>query len=60
VPGTGQVINPTDSNTIRSSIGAGLLWESPFGPIRFDYAYALTKDANDRTQRFRFSGGGKF
>jgi outer membrane protein insertion porin family len=60
VPGIGQTINPVDSNTIRSSIGAGLLWESPFGPIRFDYAYALTKDANDRTQRFRFSGGGKF
>ena len=21
-----------------------LLWQSPLGPIRFDYAYALTKD----------------
>jgi len=32
-----------DNNIIRSSIGASLLWNSPLGPIRFDYAYALTK-----------------
>ncbi|MEN5081498.1 outer membrane protein assembly factor BamA [Bosea sp. TWI1241] len=33
-----------DKNVIRSSIGASLLWQSPLGPIRFDYAYALSKD----------------
>jgi outer membrane protein insertion porin family len=32
------------SNVIRSSIGVSLLWQSPLGPIRFDYAYALSKD----------------
>lgn len=60
IPGVGQTISPSSSETIRSSVGVGLLWDSPFGPIRFDYAYALSKDATDRTQRFRFSGGGKF
>ena len=59
-----------DSNTIRSSVGASLLWSSPLGPIRFDYAWALTKDEGtiingarvgaDRTQAFRFSGGTRF
>ncbi|MFL4998748.1 MAG: BamA/TamA family outer membrane protein, partial [Microvirga sp.] len=55
----------------RSSVGASLLWNSPLGPIRFDYAVALSKeegvvDANgnrvgaDRTQAFRFSGGTRF
>ena len=50
----------TDLMTIRSSVGAGLIWESPFGPIRIDYAFPLTKDPNDRVQQLRFSGGTKF
>ncbi len=49
-----------DSNTIRSSVGASLLWASPVGPLRFDYAVALTKDRYDQTQAFRFSGGTQF
>ena len=65
-----------DKNVIRSSIGVSLLWQSPLGPIRFDYAYALTKDdgqigtdprtgitakyGGDRLQAFRFSGGARF
>lgn len=63
-------IKVRDSKTIRSSIGASLLWNSPLGPIRFDYAYALTKDegilyngyriGGDETQAFRFSGGTRF
>ena len=47
-------------HVIRSSVGASLLWASPLGPIRFDYAYAMTKDQYDVTQAFRFSGGTQF
>ena len=43
-----------DSHKIRSSVGASLLWASPLGPLRFDYAYVLTKDKHDDTQAFRF------
>jgi len=50
----------TDAMTIRSSVGAGLIWDSPFGPIRIDYAWPLTKDPNDRVQQLRFSGGTRF
>ena len=50
----------TNAMTIRSSVGVGLIWESPFGPIRIDYAFPLTKDPNDRVQQLRFSGGTKF
>lgn len=39
-----ECVSVHDRNIIRSSIGASLLWNSPLGPIRFDYAYALTKD----------------
>ncbi len=49
-----------DDGLIRSSVGVGLIWQSPFGPLRFDYAIPLTKGANDRTQEFRFGGGTSF
>ena len=49
-----------DSTKIRSSVGASLIWNSPMGPIRFDFAKALTKDKADVTQFFRFSGGTTF
>ncbi|MGA0531559.1 outer membrane protein assembly factor BamA [Hansschlegelia sp. KR7-227] len=49
-----------DSKKIRSSIGASLLWSSPLGPIRFDFAKALSKEKYDETQIFRFSGGTRF
>ena len=45
---------------IRSSVGASLLWASPLGPIRFDYAFVLSKASTDVGQAFRFSGGGAF
>jgi outer membrane protein insertion porin family len=50
----------TDAMTLRSSVGAGIIWDSPFGPIRIDYAFPLTKDPNDRVQQLRFSGGTRF
>ncbi|QIB34674.1 outer membrane protein assembly factor BamA [Ancylobacter pratisalsi] len=49
-----------DSDSVRSSVGVSLIWKSPFGPLRFDYAWALTKEDYDQTQAFRFSGGSKF
>lgn len=57
---TGETINPVDENTVRSSVGAGLIWDSPFGPLRFDLAFPITKAEYDKTQVFRFSGGTKF
>jgi outer membrane protein insertion porin family len=57
---TGESLLLNESQTIRSSVGAGLIWDSPFGPLRFDLAYALTKGPYDRTQLFRFGGGTRF
>ncbi len=56
----GTCVQVRDTDDIRSSVGASVLWASPLGPIRFDYAYALTKDRYDVTQAFRFSGGTSF
>jgi outer membrane protein insertion porin family len=47
-----------NSQAIRSSVGAGLIWDSMFGPIRVDYAYPLTKQPYDVTQRLQFTAGG--
>lgn len=49
-----------DSKVVRSSVGVGLIWQSPFGPLRFDYAVPLSKGKYDRTQEFRFGGGTTF
>ncbi|WP_448029947.1 outer membrane protein assembly factor BamA [Bradyrhizobium liaoningense] len=49
-----------DGNTVRSSVGVGLIWASPFGPLRFDYAVPLTKGKYDTVQEFRFGGGTSF
>ncbi len=57
---TGEQLTVADNNSVRSSVGVGLIWDSPLGPLRFDLAYALTKQSYDRTQFFRFSGGTKF
>ena len=59
-PGTCTGLVYDDSKVIRSSVGVGLIWASPFGPLRFDYAVPLTKGKNDRTQEFRFGGGTSF
>jgi outer membrane protein insertion porin family len=56
----GTCLSVVDKSTIRSSVGVGILWQSPLGPVRFDFAQAITKDKYDRTQLFRFSGGGRF
>ncbi len=57
---TGETLNVADNMTVRSSAGMGFIWDSPLGPLRFDFAYALTKASYDQTQFFRFSGGTKF
>ena len=48
-----------DSNVVRSSVGVGLIWASPFGPLRFDYAVPLRR-ASTTVQEFKFGGGTSF
>jgi outer membrane protein insertion porin family len=52
--------NLTDAGTVRASVGIGLSWRSPFGPIRVDLAKALIKEDYDKTQIFRFNFGTRF
>jgi len=50
----------TDTPYIRASAGASIIWDSPFGPLRFDFAYPILKQAFDRKQWFSFGGGTHF
>ena len=49
-----------DTNLVRTSVGVGLIWASPFGPLRFDYAVPITKGKYDVVQQFKFGGGTTF
>jgi outer membrane protein insertion porin family len=57
-PKFGQSVQVADSTFIRSSVGAGLVWDSPLGPLRVDYAFPLTKTGYDVVQPLRFGYGG--
>lgn len=39
----------------RASAGVSLIWNSPFAPLRFDYAFPLLKEDTDQEQNFNFS-----
>ncbi len=61
-PTNGQLfVEPVqDDLSIRISAGASVSWDSPFGPVRFDFAKVLRKEFYDRTEGFRFSAGTSF
>ena len=49
-----------DEGSPRVSIGTGINFRSPLGPIRLDFSRALLKEDFDRTETFRFSFGTRF
>ncbi len=52
--------SPDDSSKIRSSVGIGVSWVSPVGPISFTLAKAISKDSKDEVETFSFQLGGTF
>jgi outer membrane protein insertion porin family len=44
----------------RVSVGFGVSWNSPFGPLRIDIAKALVKQPGDDTKLFTFNVGTQF
>ena len=49
-----------DGAAIRASVGTGIIWNSPFGTLRADFAVPVAKQDHDRTQIFSLSGGTRF
>lgn len=52
--------NVVDRGSMRASAGIGIGWDSPFGPIRLDFAKAFLKEPYDQTQFFQFNFGTRF
>jgi len=50
----------TDKDALRASIGAGLAWRSPFGPVHLYIAKAILLEDFDEIETFRFSFGTRF
>lgn len=44
----------------RASVGLGMMWASPFGPIRIDYAIPVLKEDTDDVQEFNFGISTRF
>ncbi|TGQ72678.1 MAG: outer membrane protein assembly factor BamA [Mesorhizobium sp.] len=55
------LVNPDSTGMkLRASVGVGLMWASPFGPIRIDYAIPVRKEASDDVQEFNFGISTRF
>lgn len=49
-----------DESSVRASVGMGVSWRSPFGPIRADYAVPIAEEDFDKDETFRFNFGTRF
>ena len=54
-----QGVEGADS-AIRAAAGVGLIWASPFGPLRVNYAHPFMKEDYDETQQFSFGFSSRF
>jgi outer membrane protein insertion porin family len=49
-----------DDSSVRAAVGVSLLWNSPVGPLRVDYAEPIAKEDYDREQKLRFGASTRF
>ena len=55
-----NVASITDTASLRMSVGTGILWDSPIGPVNIDFAKTLLKEDFDQTEFFKFGFGARF
>jgi outer membrane protein insertion porin family len=53
-------LNAVDTGLVRVSVGFGVSWASPFGPVRIDLATAVRKEDFDDTEVVSFGFGSFF
>ncbi|MEO0881759.1 MAG: outer membrane protein assembly factor BamA [Pseudomonadota bacterium] len=59
-PLTNVITRIEDDLNFRAAAGVSVFWDSPFGPIRFDFAQVIAEEAFDRPRGFRFSTTTRF
>ena len=55
IPAGGYETADGIGNPLKSSVGGSLIWESPLGPLRGDFAHVIEPDTFDRTQVFQLT-----
>jgi outer membrane protein insertion porin family len=55
----GNAFNGFNFSDLRRSVGAGVRWMSPFGPLRVELGFPLNKKSGDETSVLGFSIGGQ-
>jgi outer membrane protein insertion porin family len=60
----GKGFNSFDSEfpmfPLRASVGLGIRWLTPMGPLKMDYGFNLSPEDDESSSRFHFFVGGTF
>ncbi|CAG1011221.1 MAG: outer membrane protein assembly factor BamA [Rhizobiaceae bacterium] len=59
-PGGAAIGKVSTAMSWRASVGASIIWASPFGPLRVDYAMPVKKLPSDKVQNFNFGISTRF
>ena len=49
-----------DTGSVRVTVGAGVAWMSPFGPLGLDFGFPVAKESFDETETVRVNFGTRF
>ena len=49
-----------DSQKVRMSVGWGVAWKSPVGPLSLDFGFPIVQESYDKTEVFRVNFGSRF
>ncbi|RUT32727.1 outer membrane protein assembly factor BamA [Arsenicitalea aurantiaca] len=50
-----MVTDGSIDENLKASVGASIIWDSPFGPLRGDFGYVVQKATDDRPQVFQLT-----
>ena len=53
-------VRGAEDDSLRSSLGYGILWDTAIGPMSFMWAFPVEEKSYDKTKTFQFSFGGRF
>jgi outer membrane protein insertion porin family len=59
LPGASRII-VEDEASLRAVAGVSVFWDSPFGPVQFDFSHPFVYEEYDRLEEFRFSTRTRF
>jgi outer membrane protein insertion porin family len=51
----GATVYPNSLDNFKASVGASIIWDGPFGPLRADFGYVLKDAPADRPQVFQIT-----